>query len=62
MDRRRAVLKALDMKIAAVGAVLDADVVGAARKKTMEFIDIPHDQLVERIRQGEFKTWKRKSH
>ena len=48
------------MKIAAIAAVLDGDVQGDKRKKTMKFIDIPHEELKNRIAKGEFKTWKRK--
>lgn len=59
MDRRRAVSKALSMKAAAVESILNG-AEGLKRKKTMEFIDIPHDKLVERIQDGEFAKWKRK--
>ena len=60
MDRKRVVIKALTMKAAAIEAILDKKVSGSARSKTMAFIDMPYNELLDRINKGEFKEWKRK--
>ena len=58
MTQRDVALKAINMKASAMEAIINGELTPPARKKTMEFLDKPYEQLKQEIKNGKYKSWK----